>query len=137
MAAPPAPGSELVAEGLARAALARRHARRRARLHLLALVLFGLGVLAIALLIPVWGGIRYLVYSGVEDAPQARLVLGFILLLAGVGLLAAGWGLDRRSRRREIFQEAYDQARRSRWRAWRRFGGPRPPAGPPADEEAD
>lgn len=137
MPTPPAPDPELVAEGLARTALARRHAKRRARLHALALAIFGLGVLAIALIIPVWGSIRYLVYSGVDDAPQARLLLGFILLLAGVGLLAAGWRLDRLARRREIFQEAYDQGVRSRWRAWRRFGGPRPPARPPADEEAD
>lgn len=136
MTTPPAPDPELVAEGLARAALARRHARHRARRHALALVLFGLGVLAISLIIPVWGSIRYLVYSGVEDAPQARLLLGFILLLAGVGLLAAGWHLERRSRRSELFQEAYDQGVRSRWRAWRRFGGRRPPAGPPKDEEA-
>lgn len=136
MTTPPAPDPELVAESRARAALARRHARRRARLRALALGLFGLGVLAISLIIPIWGGIRYLVYSGVDDAPQARLLLGFILLLAGVGLLAAGWGLDRLARRRKIFQEAYDQARSSRRRAWRRFGGSRPPAGPPADEEA-
>lgn len=135
MSALPAPDPESVREALARAALARRHARGRARMRGLAMALFGLGVLAISLIIPVWGGIRYLVYSGVDDAPQGRLLMGFILLLAGVGLLAAGWNLDRRWRRREIFQEAYDQGERSRWQAWRRFGGRRPPAGRPDEEE--
>lgn len=104
-----------------RVLIAHRSARRRAWLRLWALAFAGLGVAGISMVIPIWGSIRYLVYLDIEDVPEIRLLLGFLMLPVGVGLLGMAWWLDRRSRQREKFREAFRQDLLTRDRARRRL----------------
>lgn len=109
------------AEPNQRAMIAHRSARRLAWLRFWALALAGLGMASISMVIPIWGSIRYLVYLDIEDVPEIRLLLGFLMLPVGVGLLGMAWRLDRRSRQREKFREAFRQDLLTRDRARQRL----------------
>ncbi|MFZ5584487.1 MAG: hypothetical protein ACOZHQ_01025 [Thermodesulfobacteriota bacterium] len=108
-----------------RAEIAGRSARRMAWLRFWSRLLLGLGVVVISLIVPAWGSIRYWVHLGVEDVPEIRLLLGFLMAPVGVGLLGAAWWLDRQSRQGEKFREAFEQDMHTRERARRSLGGGR------------
>ncbi|MBI4800462.1 MAG: hypothetical protein HY794_17360 [Desulfarculus sp.] len=98
----------------------RRAARHRALDRLLGLLLCGLGVLCLALVIPVWGGIRYLVYVGMQNSPELRLHMGLFMILAGVVLLGLAWYFYYRAPRLEDLRESYAKAEVARRQARQR-----------------
>lgn len=99
----------------------RRAARHRALDRLLGCLLCGLGVLCLALVIPVWGGIRYLVYVGMENSPELRLHMGLFMILTGVVLLGLAWYFYYRAPRLEDLREAYAKSEVTRRQARQRL----------------
>lgn len=88
-----------------------RQARRNRFLsRLLGSLLAGLGVLAISLLIPVWGGIQYAVYMEEEGIPELRFYMGFIIMAAGLVMLGLSWYFYYRAPHLETLREAYAKA---------------------------
>lgn len=99
----------------------RRAARHRLVDRLLGCLLCGLGVVCLALVIPVWGGIRYLVYVGTENSPELRLHSGLFMILAGVVLLGLAWYFYYRAPRLEDLRESYAKAEVNRRQARQRL----------------
>lgn len=95
----------------------RRAARHRALDRLLGCLLCGLGVLCLALVIPIWGGIRYLVYVGMQNSPELRLHMGLFMILTGVVLLGLAWYFYYRAPRLEDLRESYAKAEIARRQA--------------------
>jgi len=98
-----------------------RAARHRRLYRLLGCLLGGLGVICLALVIPVWGGIRYAVYVGQVGVPEFRLHMGFLIIVAGVVLLGLAWYFYYRAPRLEDLREVYAKVEIARRQARQRL----------------
>jgi len=101
----------------------RRANRHRLLDRLLGLLLCGLGVVCMALVIPIWGGIRYQVYVQMANAPELRLHLGLWVMGVAVVLLALAWYFYYRAPRLEDMRETFAKAEVERRRARARLRG--------------
>ena len=93
-------------------------ARHRLLYRLLGLLLAGVGVVCLALIVPVWGALPYEGRAGAQGEPGLAFLLGLFLLATGVALLATAWYVYYRLPHQEDFREAYDKAEQQRFKAW-------------------